>query len=81
MTPIDELCKIISRTKPATVKEANYHSEIAPLAFASRTMINELEQKYAIAIKALESIGNGYAHQRLCALNAIEEIQEIESIF
>lgn len=81
MTPIDELCKIISRTKPTTEKEVNYHSEIAPLAFASKTMVNELEQKYAIAIKALESIGSGCAHQRLCALSAIEEIQEIERIF
>lgn len=79
MTPIDELCKIISRTKPSTEKEVNYHSEIAPLAFASKIQVEQIEKQLAIAIKALNKISNGHSSSAIgIADDAIDAIDNCE---
>lgn len=79
MTPIDELCKIISRTKPTTEKEVNYHSEIAPLAFASKIQVEQIEKQLAIAIKALNKISNGRSSSAIgIADDAIDAIDNCE---
>lgn len=78
MNVLNELCKIISRTKPTTEKEAVYHSEIAPLAYASKTQVELLERQHSIAIRALEKIA--YGHATKAAETAEAALDQIDKI-
>lgn len=79
MNVLNELCKIISRTKPTTEKEAIYHSEIAPLAYASKTQVELLERQHSIAMRALKEISWGHPNSAMATADeAISKIDECD---